>query len=187
MLIAREKKESNIVEYLLYMYQIEDIIRSFQFNLDAINQSIVEQYDQSVAMKAEISSWYEDLIFEMQAEAIQQKGHLQRLKKVIANLQELHQQLLTTFQDQAYIKLYDAAKIPLKELILKSKGQGLDSEIDLALHGLYGLLVLRLKKQPVGKETEVAMQQVSGFLAHLALQYKKRKEGKLEFSEDRSN
>lgn len=187
MLIAREKKESNIVEYLLYMYQIEDIIRSFNFNLDAINQNIVEQYDQPLAMKAEISNWYEELIFEMEAEAIQQKGHLQRLKKVIVNLQDLHQQLLTTFQDRDYIKLYDEAKIPLKELILKAKGQGLDSEIDLALHGLYGLLVLRLKKQAVGKETEIAMQKVSGFLAHLALQYKKRKEGKLAFSEDKNN
>ena len=187
MLIAREKKETNIVEYILYMYQIEDIIRSFQFNLDAINQSIVEQYDQSERVKEEISSWYEDLIFEMQAEAIQQKGHLQRLKKVIAELQQLHQKLLTTFQDQQYIKLYDEAKIPLKELVLKSKGQGLDSEIDLALHGLYGLLVLRLKKQAVGKETEAAMQKVSGFLAHLALQYKRQQAGDLAFSEDRSN
>ena len=34
MLIAQKKKKENIAEYILYLFQIEDIVRSFKFNLD---------------------------------------------------------------------------------------------------------------------------------------------------------
>ncbi len=187
MLIAEEKKNSNIIEYILYMYQIEDIIRSFQLNLNSIEEVIVSQYDQSEEVKSKIRAWYENLIFEMEAERIQSSGHLQQLKSLSLDLQTLHQKLLTTFQDQTYINLYEEAKIPLKELVLKSTGQNLSNEIELALHGLYGLLVLRLKKQAVGKETDVAMKRISSFLAYLAVQYKKMNAGELVFSEDLSN
>ena len=35
MIIARQKKQENIAEYLLYMWQIEDIIRAFRKMTDA--------------------------------------------------------------------------------------------------------------------------------------------------------
>jgi len=50
MLISREKRRSNIVEYLLYMYQIEDIIRSFQFDITQIDANVVQRFDQPAAM-----------------------------------------------------------------------------------------------------------------------------------------
>ncbi|MDX5479843.1 MAG: DUF4924 family protein, partial [Cyclobacteriaceae bacterium] len=31
--IADKKKEQNIGEYIIYMYQMEDLLRAFQFNL----------------------------------------------------------------------------------------------------------------------------------------------------------
>ena len=43
MLIAAKKKEENIAEYILYMYQIEDIIRSFQFDIERIMDEYVRQ------------------------------------------------------------------------------------------------------------------------------------------------
>jgi len=32
MIAAQQKRKENIVEYILYIYQIEDLIRAFQFN-----------------------------------------------------------------------------------------------------------------------------------------------------------
>jgi hypothetical protein len=187
MLIAKEKKESNIFEYLLYMYQIEDIIRSFQFNLTMIDASIVQQFEQSEAVKMQIKDWYAGLIEQMKTQSIEQKGHLASLKVIIADLQGLHQLLLTTYQDQEYLKLYDAAKPELKALVLKSGGQNLSNEVDVALHGVYGLLVLRLKRQTISEQTEVAMSKITSFLAHLANRYHQRKDGKLKFSEEKKN
>ena len=42
MLIARQKRSENIAEYLLYMFQVEDLIRAYDFNLD----QIIDQYVQ---------------------------------------------------------------------------------------------------------------------------------------------
>ena len=36
MLVAQKKLKENIAEYLLYMFQIEHVIRSFNFDLTAI-------------------------------------------------------------------------------------------------------------------------------------------------------
>ena len=187
MLIARIKKETNIVEYVLYMYQIEDIIRSFNFDINQIDEFVVQKFDQPENVKAEVKAWYEELIREMQTEAILVKGHLQRLKEVIEGLHVLHQTLLTTIQDKTYQKLYETAKIPLKELVKRSGGKGFTNEIEISLNGLYGLLVLRLKKQTISDETTEEMGKISQLLAHLAHQYQQMKMGKLSLSEEKNN
>ena len=125
MLIAKSKFESNIVEYLIYMYQIEDIIRSFQFDIEAIDKDIVQKYDQNLSVKEEIKAWYESLIWQMKDEQIEKRGHLLSLKIVAKELQVLHDKLITTIQDAKYISLYETAKPELKQLLLKTKGREL--------------------------------------------------------------
>ena len=41
MLVAQQKLKENIAEYILYMYQIEDVIRAYQFDLDSILENYV--------------------------------------------------------------------------------------------------------------------------------------------------
>ena len=42
MLIARQKKQENIAEYLLYMWQLEDILRSYELDIDKVQQSLID-------------------------------------------------------------------------------------------------------------------------------------------------
>lgn len=182
MLISRAKRKSNIIEYLLYMYQVEDIIRSFQFNLTTIDTTIVQKYDQTEEVKQEIKMWYAALIDKMRMQRIERSGHLGELKELVIELQNLHDSLLTTYYDKAYIDLYDGAQSYLKELTVKTVGQNLVNQIDVALHGVYGLFVMRLKQQEVGEETEQAMQKITAFLAYLAHQFHKMESGELNLS-----
>ena len=46
MIIARRKRKENIAEYLLYMWQVEDLIRANQFDLDSIRRTVIAQYAQ---------------------------------------------------------------------------------------------------------------------------------------------
>ncbi len=39
MIIASQKKKENIAEYLLYMWQIEDIIRAYGLDIDQIQKA----------------------------------------------------------------------------------------------------------------------------------------------------
>jgi hypothetical protein len=187
MLIAREKRKNNIVEYLLYMYQIEDIIRSFNLNFEMIDRSIIAQFEQEEEVLQEIRNWYLDLIQKMQEQELLKTGHLQQLKDLVRELQQFHNSLLTTYQDKPYQQLYDRARPVLIELVKRSGGKGLENEIDVALNGVYGLLVLRLKQQTISKETEEAMGKVSRMLAQLASYYKKVQAGELKLTALQSN
>lgn len=42
MIIASQKKKENIAEYLLYMWQIEDIIRAYGLDIDQIQKHIID-------------------------------------------------------------------------------------------------------------------------------------------------
>ena len=90
MIVAKEKRENNIAEYLLYMWQVEDIIRACNYDITIINANIVEQYDVAPETKAEISQWYENLIDMMRNEGKLEKGHLQININVIIKLNDLH-------------------------------------------------------------------------------------------------
>ena len=44
MFIARQLKNSNIAEYLLYMWQVEDLIRANRLDMEKIEASIIQPY-----------------------------------------------------------------------------------------------------------------------------------------------
>jgi len=187
MLIARVKKESNIVEYVLYMYQIEDLIRSFQFDLERIDRELVQSYEQTEKIKTEIKAWYSDLIEKMKSQNIQQEGHLQELNEVVEGIEVLHQSLLNTFQDKNHIRIYEEAQEAIHELRQKTKAELRPSEVAVSINGLYGLLLLRLKNQAIAEETKNAMNSISNLMANLAFQYNQMKMGKLRFPEVQNN
>lgn len=45
MYTASQKRKENIAEYLLYMWQIEDLIRANNLDIDKIRSSIIDLYD----------------------------------------------------------------------------------------------------------------------------------------------
>jgi len=47
MYIAKEKRKNNIAEYILYMWQIEDMLRAYNFRLDNIEKELIPQYQGS--------------------------------------------------------------------------------------------------------------------------------------------
>ena len=62
MLIARQKLNENIAEYILYMYQIEDVIRAYQFDLDKIMSHFVTPQLPDKAYLEQYRQWYAGLI-----------------------------------------------------------------------------------------------------------------------------
>ena len=101
MIIAKAKRKENIAEYLLYMWQVEDLIRACGLDIEAVKSNIVSRYKVYEATRLEILDWYEGLIKMMELEDKRKSGHLQINKNVIIRLADLHQQLLgsTKFPD----------------------------------------------------------------------------------------
>ena len=62
MLIAREKRKSNVAEYILYMWQVEDMLRAMRMDIQLVNQNVVSQFQVDDDTRKEISDWYDNLI-----------------------------------------------------------------------------------------------------------------------------
>jgi len=178
MLIAQEKEKTNIAEYILYMWQIEDIIRSNNFDLIQINDTIIKKFNAPIEVQYDIKLWYQNLIEQMMKEGIADKGHLKKTMTYIDELNNLHNSLLTTIQDTEYQEKYLATKDNINNFILKSGGEG-KNEIHMCLNALYGYLLLKLKKTDVSEATKEAMVTFSTLLAILIDRYNKLQKGEL--------
>ena len=83
MIIAEQKRKENIAEYLLYMYQVEDMIRANQLDLDGVEQTLISKFEVSYELKREMREWYKTLITMMRDEKKEQAGHLSILENIM--------------------------------------------------------------------------------------------------------
>ena len=173
MITASQKKKENIAEYLLYMWQIEDLIRANQLDIDQIQITIIDQYkDLTDQQKKEMREWYESLIDMMRREGVVEKGHLQINKNVIIQLEDLHRQLLNDQKFATYSAQFYHTLPIIVELRAKA-GDNKSGEIETCFNALYGILLLRLQGKEISEDTKNAVQQISKFLAVLSQYYKK--------------
>ncbi|PCJ25540.1 MAG: DUF4924 domain-containing protein [Flavobacteriales bacterium] len=186
MLIAQEKKKTNIAEYILYMWQIEDIIRSHHFDLTQITDSVISKFNTTTEVQYDMKFWYQNLIEQMMKEGISDKGHLSFVMKHVEEINNLHNSLLTTMQDVKYQEAYLAAKDNINNFMIKSGGES-KNEIHACLNGLYGYLMLKLKGVEISDPTKEAMASFSKLLAVLVECYNKLQKGELTFPKEKSN
>lgn len=175
MLIAKQKRQENIAEYVLYMWQLEDMLRACNFDVDVL----MHGFNLSPLEMPKVRQWYQDMADAMKAEGIQKKGHLMQLKELVQDLSTLNIKLLQNPAEAKYKELFTAAMPHITEIINHSDGY-VRNEIDACFTGLYGVLLLRIQKKEVTADTEQAVKTFSELLSALALKYKKYEEGELE-------
>lgn len=176
MLVAREKRKSNIAEYILYMWQVEDMLRALKLDMEQVDRHVVARYQVDADVLHEIHDWYDNLIAIMKQEKVEMKGHIQALKNTVNELTELHFFLLHKAHDRQYQHLVTLAAGNLVEFRRKAEVGNDVSDVELALNGLYGHLMLRLQKKEIHPDTVAAMESFSKMIAYLAARYKQMEE-----------
>ena len=171
MLIAQQKQKENIIEYLLYMWQLEDILRATNFDIKQIEKLIISHYDVDADTTLEIRDWYLEFISKMREQKITDKGHLEELYEIVNELNFLHNSLYQIQQNKAYIGLFEAAE-PNIEILRRKTPNATLNLVETCLNGVYGLLVLKLKKKQITEETSQAISTISKVLGFLAREYK---------------
>ena len=180
MFISKQLKENNIAEYLIYMWQVEDMIRANGCDIEKIKKNIVEAYPLTEEQKVELTQWYIDLIEMMRRENVMEKDHLQINKNIITWLTDLHLQLLRSSKFPYYSAAYYKALPYIVELRAKGANKE-EPELETCFEALYGILLLKLQKKEISEETKKAQQAISGLLAMLSHYYIEDKKGELEF------
>jgi hypothetical protein len=180
MLIAQQKLKENIAEYILYMYQIEDVIRAYQFDLNAILENYVKPQLPDNSFLSQYTKWYTDLITNMKSQRIEKTGHLHEINEVMIEISYLHTTLINMVKDQKYITLFEVAIVNIEDFKEKSNLKD-KNHIEIAFHALYMKLLLRLQKKEISAESEAAFDTMRILLAYLAKAYHQMKNGSIDF------
>lgn len=186
MIIADKLKVANRAEYLLYMWQVEDLLRAYGCDSDRIKQEYLSRFQLTDEQRQATEKWYADLCEMMRTEGKKEGGHIQICANILQELAELHVRLLQSPNFPYYREMYYKVLPYIVELRSKQKSvQGgnstEDSELQTCFDLLYGVVLLRLQKKPVTPETEKAVKDVSVCLGQLSDYYFKDKQSPLDF------
>ncbi|RFC53784.1 DUF4924 family protein [Brumimicrobium aurantiacum] len=182
MFISQEKLQSNIAEYVIYMYQVEDMIRAYNFNIEKIRANVIRPQVKSESLELEAVKWYEDIIQEMKSRGLETKGHLHRLGEVITEMIYLHNTLKDVVKDQKYLDLLTAAEENV-EAFQKKSDLGALNIVEVCFQALYMKLLLKLQGKEVSAESEAAFDTMRIVLAYLTKAYHQMKAGDMSMFE----
>ena len=182
MYISEQLKKSSIAEYLLYMWQVEDVIRAYGLDIDDISEHYIPHFELEPERAVELIGWYENLINMMHEEGVEETGHLQINQNIIILLNDLHLQLLKSPKFPFYSAQYYKALPCIVELrqAKKNKGEEEKSEIETCFDALYLVMLMRAQKKDIAPETATAIDNISKLLAMLSEYYRQDKANELE-------
>ncbi len=165
--IASEKRKSNIAEYILYMWQVEDSIRAYNLDIAEIEKNVINPQNLTEEQHKMQVEWYESRIDMMRRENVEKSGHLQINKNVLHQLVDLHDILLKDPRFPEYTAEFYKTLPYIVELRSKA-GANPAGEIETCFNALYGMLMLRLAGKEISPETQVAIARIAKFIAVLA-------------------
>ena len=182
MFVAKELRKKSIAEYLLYMWQIEDIIRAYGCSLPVIKKQYIDRFDYPPEQKEEETDWFGNLIRMMNEEGKRESGHLNINKVVLQDVVDLHGMLLQSTK----FPIYNAEYYKVLPFIveLRQRGDKDVNEVETCLDALYGVMMLRLQKKPINPETERAIKEITTFVGLLSDYYIKDHTEGLKFEDD---
>lgn len=180
MQVAQQKRQENIAEYILYMYQIEDIIRAYGFDVDAIIENYVRPHLPDESFIPAYREWYVGLIRDMKTQRLEQAGHRMELQEIMMEMSYLHNTLINIQSDHKYKDIFERAHPVIEEFKEKSNLKD-KNNIEVAFHAMYMKLLMKLQKKEISAETEAAFDEMRVMLAYLSKAYKQMKSGNMDF------
>jgi uncharacterized protein DUF4924 len=168
MVKAEQKKNENISEYIIHMFKTEDLIRTFEFDLNRISKQIISNIRISNDERKELILWYASIIEDMQSQKIENSGHLIEINNLIEKLLGLHNKLET--EDEVYKKISLKAEPFIKNQIEESQNT-IDNPIIICLNAIYGFLLLKLNGKIISEQQQQMLETFGDLLSYLNFHY----------------
>ena len=182
--IAQAKRKENIAEYILYLWQLEDLLRAMQFSPEAIYSQLVAPRKIDESIKHEFLIWYMDIVNLLRKEDKEESGHLEHTLHLIGDMHNLHLQLMQLPIGEVYRGRFArlAPELPrLRTLFSKHEA----SDVELCFRALYAVMLYRIKGDKKREEAiRDTMELVSPVVAELADMYRKVERGEVDLFKD---
>lgn len=172
MLLADKKKQENISEYIIHMYQTELLIRNFDFDIEKIKIHVFGNIPDEKMSKEKREGelkWYEEVIGQMKSERLEQEGHLSYVQEEVQKLSDLSMKLLV--ENEEYQAVFNAARPAIRESIQASEGL-VNNPVQACLNGVFGLLLARMNGKQVPDETMEQIEHFGNVLSMLSHSYR---------------
>lgn len=181
MFVAQKLRKENIAEYLIYMWQIEDLLRACNLDIDNLKAQYLSRFtDLTTEQKEEQEKWYSNLIEMMRSEHVAKNGHLQINRNIISELKELQNNLIRCGKFPYFKTAYYNALPAIVELRKKSSTENSD-ELETCFNLLYGVMLLRMQQKEISKDTEEGLKVVSTYISMLAGYYHENLKKPIDF------
>ena len=182
--IAQSKRKENIAEYILYLWQIEDLLRALQFSPEAIYSQLVAPRQIEEEQKHVYLLWYMDIVNLLKKEGKEDGGHLEHTLHLIGDMHNLHLQLMQNPVGEHYRTTFArlAPQLPMLRTLVK-KEDVCDTEI--CFRALYAAMLYRIKgDQKRAEAINDTIELVSPVVAELAAMYGKVERGEIDLFEN---
>ena len=178
--IAKAKRRENIAEYILYLWQLEDLLRALQFSPEAIYSTLIApRKDIAEEQKHIFLMWYLYLATLLQQEGKQDKRHLEHTLHLIQDLHDLHLQLLKLPVGEHYRTTYARLEPELPRLRAVIGNPGM-SDTELCFRALYAAMLYRIKGEGNKSAVTDTLEFISPVIAELADIYGKVERGEID-------
>lgn len=184
MYIAQKKRKENIAEYILYLWQLEDLLRALRFSPEAIGKQLAApQFPDDPQRQNNLLLWYIELGSLLRGEGKEKSGHLDHTLHLIADLEALHQELLKAPAGARYRELY-ARLQPELPTLRNITGKEDISDTELAFRALYAAMLYRMGGD-ASKESSISdvIELVSPVIGELVRIYHLTENGELDIWE----
>lgn len=176
---AIQLRKTRPVAYLIYMCQVENLIRACHLNIDEIEEKVLPDYDFSEPpYMEEVRQWYEDLIRMMREEnATELPCHLQIVKNVVQMLEEHQEKVLAEGKDWEFAKMCATVKDFLRRF-RESKGFTEDrGNVIQSVEFVYSYAIQKnVQKMDMTPQSEEAAKYLTDYLEKLESSYIAEKE-----------
>lgn len=178
--IAQQKRKENIAEYILYLWQLEDLLRALQFSPEAIYSTLVKPRQLDHQQEQMLLAWYLDIAALLTQEQKEASGHLDHTLHLISDLYDLHLRLMQQQELGADYRQRYAAFTPHLSALRARLGKESDmSDIELCFRALYAAMLYRIKGQGE-KAVADTIEVVSPVIALLTDYYHKVERGDID-------
>lgn len=178
--IAQQKRKENIAEYILYLWQIEDLLRALQFSPEAIYSTLIKPRKLDTAHEQMLLAWYMDIANLLAEEKKEESGHLNHTLHLISDLHDLHLRLMQQQEIGGdYRERYSRFTEHLASLRARLGKESAMSDTELCFRALYATMLYRIKGQGE-KAVADTIEVVSPVIALLADYYHKVEKGEID-------
>lgn len=180
--IAQAKRRENIAEYILYLWQVEDLLRALQFSPEAVYSQLIAPRDIEESRRHVYLLWYMDIANLLRQEGKEEQGHLEHTLHLIDDLNDLHLQLMKLPVGAHYRETFARLEPELPRLRAVLGRQA--SDIELCFRALYAVMLYRIKGQGGKTAVNDTIEFVSPVIAELADMHRRVERGEIDLFKD---